>query len=121
MDFDHFAEHMGDGADERHRKCISDLETAARKIGLYLDQAAIAATPDTEPGAEPTRLMVMVGFTIGDLAWSARTQDPETAAFDHSFREMRVEQEDAEFEAMRRQWKEGNLGWKPKDDDDQCG
>lgn len=49
---------------------IEELEEEARRLGLYLEQAAVM---NLGPGT--SRLVAR--FTIGDVAWSSRVQEPE--------------------------------------------
>jgi hypothetical protein len=103
-----------DRDEQRVQKMFADLDSRARKLGLYLDNGLVAPIPGEEEFEDPQRVMVLASFVIGDRAFSKVVQDPDQHGFDETFREMRL---DAEEEEYRRIQREG-LGWMPEEDDD---
>jgi hypothetical protein len=59
---------------------IEELEVAARSIGLYLDHAAVVQLPP-----DGKQLAIIGDFMIGDVAFTARVQDPEQEQVDRMF------------------------------------
>lgn len=89
---DGFAEGFGPEFDEKYRQLIEELEAAARRIGLYLHAATVASSPEGE-----SKLIVMVAFDIGELAW----RDPEV---DSIVRGMDDDLDQAKLEEMRQEY-----------------
>lgn len=59
---------------------LDRLEASLRPIGLYVDVSRVVSDGE--------RTMVVVDALIGDVAYSARVQDPEQAQMDTSFRQI---------------------------------
>jgi hypothetical protein len=102
---------MNQPSDEEAQRLMEELENSARKLGLYADNLAIGV-PMGGPNLDDEERMVVVGqFTIGDIAWSDRVQNPQADETDMEFRKMAVDLEKDAFEAKRleieRKLKEG--------------
>lgn len=106
---------MAQPSDEEAQRLIEDLENASRKLGLYADQIVVGvpSLPGHVPGDpdEEEKVVVVANFTIGDVAWSDRVQNPQADETDMEFRKMAVDLEKDQFEAKRaeieRRLKEG--------------
>lgn len=96
---DGFAEALGPQFEERYRTLIVQVEESMRRIGLYLDGANVASSED-----HPERVYVMARFDIGDLAFTPRVIDPDTAKVDDAVREMEDDMTQARIEAMRQEY-----------------
>jgi hypothetical protein len=66
----------------------ADLDDDLRRLGLYTEAGQIIGV-DTPMGPRPALAIMTV---IGDVAYTPRVQDPETAAFDQQFRVMEAEE-----------------------------
>lgn len=92
------------------------LEAAAHKIGLHSTSTTLGAAVDPETG-QPARLVLMMQFAIGDLAFTDRVQDPrqavandEIAKIEHDLTPDTADTR-ASLEALReRMQKKGNNG-----------
>lgn len=73
---------------------IPQIEEAARKVGLYLEQAGVV---EVAPGDR----RVMARFTIGAVAWSPRVQDPENDDVERRFGEVAAQLTNDEFLDVR--------------------
>lgn len=70
--------HYDHAADPELQGRIDALEGRLRTIGLYVDETRVISDGD--------RQAVVVDCFIGDVAYSARIQDPEQAEMDTTFR-----------------------------------
>lgn len=83
------------------REKADALESAARKVGLYIRDVGLTMGPvHTDEGIQVQPVMVG-NFTVGDQAWSARVQNPEQDTTETEFRKMAVEMEKDKFEETR--------------------
>lgn len=80
---------------------VEKLTDATRKIGLYVESAGLGATDGIDPtvisdlaemkkvvSGDDGDLLLMVGFAIGDVAFSKRVQNPEQDEVDDQVRAM---------------------------------
>lgn len=83
-----FFDQDGDEPTEEEIDAVSEkipvLEEQLKKIGVYLDRAAVVPMPVPEG----VKLAVVAEFTIGAVAFTKRVQDPEQEQIDKMFREM---------------------------------
>lgn len=106
---------------EKLSAVMKDLEDQARKLGLYIEHAAIASS-DPEGAMESLEdadklrellasdedeVYLMATFAIGDVAWSKRVQDPEQDKIDDQFRVIAPDPVEELREKMRRAAAEG--------------
>lgn len=75
----------------------SALEDEARKLGLYVDDHQISSVHTHVGGACADRAGLVAQFSIGDLAFSKRVQDPAGYDFDQSFRELELDAQTDEW------------------------
>lgn len=68
---------------EQLRSKKDELEAVARKLGLYLNSAAIVPLPP-----DGTKVGLIADFLIGDVAFTQRIQDPEQEQIDRMFYDM---------------------------------
>lgn len=86
---------------EMFREKADALESAARKVGLYIRDAGLTMVPTpTDTGMEMRPVMIG-NFSVGDQAWSDRVQNPEQDSTETEFRKMAVETEKEKFEETR--------------------
>lgn len=110
--------------EEDAQRLMEELENAARKLGLYAENLAIGV-PSGGPYAsllgDGEKVVVVAQFTVGDIAWSDRVQNPQQEDADMEFRKMAVDLEKDAFEAKRaeleRKLKEGKPIFGDEDDD----
>lgn len=80
---------------------VEKLTEGTRKIGLYVESAGLGATDGIGPtvvsdlaamkkvvAGDDGDLLLMVGFAIGDVAFSKRVQNPEQDEVDDQVRAM---------------------------------
>lgn len=80
---------------------VGNVTAEAQKIGLYLT-GEIQIAQQTNAYNEVANIVICT-YTIGDVAWSERVQNPGEDAIESEVRKMAVEIEDMEFgEAARR-------------------
>jgi hypothetical protein len=79
-------EGSGDEEFDLLTRAIPEMEDAARKIGLYMEQAVPMQVP-LPPYGEP-QLAVVAHFTIGEVAFSDRVQQPEVDQLERQFAEI---------------------------------
>lgn len=86
---------------EHFKAKVTKLEELARKLGLYMDRVTMTdmATP------LGTRWCIVADFTIGDVAFVKRVQDPEQAKIDKQFKQMTHGMGTDEFLELREQMK----------------
>lgn len=93
---------------------LPQIEDEARKLGLYLEQAAAM---EVAPGVPA----LIARFTIGDVAWSPRVQDPDNDDVDRRFGEVAAQLKDDEFLDIRsRMQRNLAAGLDALDDDDEA-
>lgn len=95
---------MDQPSDEEARKLMEELENAARRIGLYAENIAIGVPiggPNIPEGEE--QMVLVAQFTLGDIAFSDRVQNPQADETDMEFRKMAVDLEKDQFEAKRQE------------------
>ena len=85
----------------KSRELLDALEDRARKLGLYMEQSGVVPPPDFDGEGTPEYLIVAADFMIGDVAWSARVQDPEQHAIDKDFKGLQDDLEHSSFDEMR--------------------
>lgn len=76
--------------EEKLRPFLEKFTDEARKLGLYVEAMAVnidAHEPDDPAYHEPRHILV-TQFIIGDHAFSATVQDPETDKMNHEFRKI---------------------------------
>lgn len=108
-------------AHEEIKELVSKLEDATRKIGLYLEDVAVAS-PDqttalnaltnkealTEAVTSGEASLILVGtFAIGDIAFSKRTLDPEQHKVDDEARMLLPKPEDELRDKIKKALEEG--------------
>lgn len=112
--------------EELFRSKVDDVETAGRRVGLYVRDIGLSMAPDfgrddmgaPKVGFQPA---MVANFTVGDAAWSDRVQNAEQYTTEAEFRKMAVQTEREKFEEtkaeLERRLREGKdiLGG---DDDD---
>jgi hypothetical protein len=120
MDSDDFDEQMGESASEDRQNLFRDLveqiEARCQKVGLYTRAITVHPDPNSTDMRHPERFVIIGHFTLGDLAFAPRVQNPEQAQVDDEFRGMQMDAEEAEWEELRKRHERGELGWRPKDD-----
>lgn len=80
---------------------VGAVNESAQKIGLYVT-GEVQVAQQTNAFNETTNVII-VTYTIGDVAWSDRVQNPGEDAIEGEVRKLAIEIEDAEFgEAARR-------------------
>lgn len=105
---------------ERLSAKVSDLEEAARKLGLYLDQAVVATldAPSGDPDEEASPVL-FASMSINRVAFSTRVQEPEQDRFDRQLREMELGERDQKVvEAKEQIARNIAAGRDPLDDGD---
>lgn len=117
---DHFEyQNNGDLPPEEVEKLNARIEALAetsRKIGLYLERAIVTDVP--ESGGFPRRA-ILVNYTLGDIAFAARVQDPAQDMIDKQFQEMATNLTSAEFsDTQERIRRNIEAGRDPLDDDE---
>jgi hypothetical protein len=119
-------------ANESLKHTLGEMENAARKIGLYVQDVHIAATdPEKGPAAmaegdalralvadEDDDCLVMVAFVLGDVAFSKRVLDPEQDKIDDEVRQILPDPVEELKEKMRRAAEEGRSVFDAMNDDD---
>lgn len=106
---------------------IESLTKRAEKSGLYLSNVTVAASdPEVaERIAQDPSLMAQMlrdgeqfllvsSFTVGDIAWSDKVQNPDAAASDKEFRAMVTDAPLENFEQIKKDLQAG----KPLFDDE---
>lgn len=98
-----------DGEHEDHEQAQADLaffrekmevvEDVARKMGLYVRDAGMTVMPDFASGGP--RKAFVANFTVGDVAWSDRVQNPAQDATESEFRQLAAQAEREKFEEMK--------------------
>lgn len=84
-----------------HARELEDkLRFAAQRIGLYSTDITLASAVGLDGKAQ---VMLLTTFTPGDVAWSARIQEPEQHKMDEEFRSIEDDLAEDEFEQYRRQ------------------
>lgn len=66
---------------------ITAFKDGCRKIGLYVEGEQIVVAPDQH--GQP-HVSLIVGFTVGNVAFSDRVQRPEQAAIDTTVKKMGI-------------------------------
>jgi hypothetical protein len=107
---------------ELFRERADQVENAARKVGLYLQDAGMTMAPvPTDTGFEMQAVMV-ANFQVGDQAWSDRVQNWESYTTDAEFRKLAVQATGEKFEEMKaemeRKLREGKGIFEDPDEDD---
>lgn len=96
---------------------VDSLEEVARKCGVYLEDASVILLP-TPMGP---RQAIVANFTVGDVAFARRVQDPEQDQIDKAFQQMTHTLGMDEFLETREQMKknvaEGRNPLSKRDDD----
>lgn len=91
------------------------LDDLLRKLGLYVEGGQVIGA-DTPLGVRP---VLVLHCQIGDVAFTERVQDPETAAFNDQFRVMEAEQGTSDFlDAHQQMQRNIAAGRDPLDDGD---
>ena len=80
---DEFGEPNEDDLDKLTER-IEPLSDAARRIGCYLDRSVVTSIP-TPFGP---KLAIVAEFSLGQVAFTTRVQDPEQEQVDRMFSEM---------------------------------
>lgn len=95
----------------------SALADAALRIGLYADDVTFAPVP-TPFGP---RVAAVIRFSIGEVAFTKRVQDPEQERVDRQFKEMTFSMGTDRFlderERMKKLLSEGRSIFDPGDDE----
>lgn len=83
-----------------------DVEAAGRRCGLYVRDIGLSMAPNTELDEDGDQGMAMrpvmvLNFSVGDVAWSDRIQNPAQDTTEAEFRKMAVEAEKEKFEETR--------------------
>jgi hypothetical protein len=91
---------------------VEEVEAALRPLGLYFDRARWlhqeAEDEGDRRGAKDGTAILVASFMVGDLAFSARVQDPQQSDFDSSFRAMAAEMRREETEELIRKMASGD-------------
>lgn len=100
-----FEEPAGSPIPEEQIRALSErLEDNARKQGLYLAGIAVSVVQDSQPG-EPHPYVVQATFQVGNVAFSARVQDPERDKIEDEVRVFEREITETEWNALREQYR----------------
>lgn len=81
---------------EGTKKAVGEMEDAARKLGLYLQDHQLAMDP-----RDPTKMIIIGQFLIGDVAWSDRVQNPQVDAETDQIKTMESDLAKQEFVELR--------------------
>lgn len=89
-----FEEQEGPEFEEKYRQHIMNVEEELRKIGLYMDGAAVSPAPEQFQEEGKTKVLVTVVAKVGDVAWSDRVLRPEVHKAENEWKGMTVGLED---------------------------
>lgn len=83
---------------------IQRISDEARKKGLYFLNAAVHedATPEEEREGDPLHHRLIMQFTIGDIAFADRVQNPDEESMKDKFREIETATIEEQIEEIRR-------------------
>lgn len=76
-----------EGTPQKLMEKVRDLEEAARKVGLYLDRAAVIVV-ETHTGPQPA---LVANFALNKVAFTPRVQNPEEDDFALRFKAIESE------------------------------
>lgn len=82
-------------------KYQGDIESACRKIGLYVMDVGLAPNPHQGHSMDPLPPVMVVNFTIGDIAFSDRVQNPVEGRMDAEFKTIENQMAKQNFEELR--------------------
>ena len=104
-----------EGTPQKLMEKMRDLEEAARKVGLYLDRAAVIVV-ETHQGPQPA---LVANFAINKVAFTQRIQKPEDDDFAQRFRAIEAEMSTQAAKDAKAQMKKNiEAGRHPLDDGD---
>lgn len=99
---------------------VKELENSSRKVGLYLEGAGLGVSPNVDPRVLSTldgvksvvksqdgEVVISATFTIGDVAWSKRVQDPDQHEVDKQVRTMLPDPVEEMRERLKKAREEG--------------
>lgn len=81
---------------EKAKQATSDIDDGARKIGLYLQDSHLAVDP-----REPTKMVIVAQFLVGDVAFSDRVQNPVADEDLDQVKALESDLKKQEFEELR--------------------
>lgn len=81
------------------RAALDRLEDKARQMGLYVDSAHVLLMP--VPQASEPEMVFAVNFTLGDIAFSDRVQNPDKHATDSMIRTLEMQMRSDDFLEQR--------------------
>lgn len=106
---------------ELFRSKIEEVEDGARKVGLYMREGGMTLGPDFE--TQSLQPVMVLNFSVGDVAWSDRVQNPAQDTTESEFKKMAVQMEKDKFEEMReemeRRLREGKGVFEEGEDDEE--
>lgn len=95
MEDEEFEPQLDPKVQEFLKKTMESLEQAARKIGLYVESAGTGVVPGQDVN------LLVVTFTLGEVAFSDRVQNPDKDAAESEFRTMAVQTEEEIFNQLQ--------------------
>lgn len=100
--------------EDKFQDLLEKMGDKARQIGLYVNGAALNVDEEGEPLTGEKRHVLVMQFTVGDVAFSKRVQDPEEDQFDTEFKKFESGQVKDQVEDIRQRYLKGQA-----DDGDQ--
>lgn len=94
-------ERVSDLPPEKVHALLERLQDAYRKRGLYLSGVMVQEDMTPDDADEPREHRMIVQFDIGDLAFSEKMDDPETAEMNDTFRGIERAELDRQIEEIR--------------------
>lgn len=100
-----------DNIEEKMLALKDQVEERCAPLGLYL--RGLGLRP---PDEHPPDMVVVLDFTLGDLAFSDRVQNPEREQINRQVAEMTDELGDSTGETLRQHWIDKGV-LRPRDDE----
>lgn len=96
-------EESSDLPEDSVRALIEQMSDELRKVGLYFLGAIVHedATEEEDREGEAPHHRLMLQFSIGDIAFQDRVQDPENEKMKDAFREIETATIEEQIEAIR--------------------